>query len=410
MKIKYILNKAEIRNSIKLIKLKFIESIYWLALISMKKNSVKSHEKIIIIPPTDLDGSFGDDLLISAVVENYSKSFDEISILQERRIERHDLFKKNKVNYKTINYYRPFALLNLIKEYSLIYLISADNMDGNYSIYKTSFKFYIFKFAKKLDIPCKMSGGSFKKNLAPVIKRQIKKYSTIIEFKARDIYSLERLTKLNLKKEPILTSDLAFLIEIKSTNSSYYDWIKKQKINKKLIIGICPNAIQSNKIGLEKYISFYLKVLEGDWNFAIVPIYHDLRLQKDSNSDYTISKRISIKTKSLGYSTYFPNEIRNGIEMKSIINELDFLISGRMHATISAFNSGIPSICLSYVDKFEGLFKYFNLTPEEFILNYKEGENLVDKLNYLLKNYDYIIKQISSNLLKVKKLARENFK
>ncbi len=41
---------------------------------------------------------------------------------------------------------------------------------------------------------------------------------------------------------------------------------------------------------------------------------------------------------------------------KSYISGLDFLVGGRMHATIGAYSSGVPVVPISYSRKFEGLF------------------------------------------------------
>lgn len=43
-------------------------------------------------------------------------------------------------------------------------------------------------------------------------------------------------------------------------------------------------------------------------------------------------------------------------DAKSFICSLDFLVGGRMHATIAAFSSGVPVVPVSYSRKFEGLF------------------------------------------------------
>ena len=43
-------------------------------------------------------------------------------------------------------------------------------------------------------------------------------------------------------------------------------------------------------------------------------------------------------------------------EAKSYISGLDFLVGGRMHATIAAYSSGVPVVPVSYSRKFEGLF------------------------------------------------------
>ncbi|WP_165843967.1 polysaccharide pyruvyl transferase family protein [Phenylobacterium kunshanense] len=54
-------------------------------------------------------------------------------------------------------------------------------------------------------------------------------------------------------------------------------------------------------------------------------------------------------------------------EAKSYISGLDFLVSGRMHACIAAFSSGVPVVPVAYSRKFAGLFEgvlsYPHLVP-----------------------------------------------
>ena len=48
---------------------------------------------------------------------------------------------------------------------------------------------------------------------------------------------------------------------------------------------------------------------------------------------------------------------RSPMEAKSYISQLDVLIGSRMHATIAAFTSGVPTVPVAYSRKFAGFFE-----------------------------------------------------
>ena len=52
---------------------------------------------------------------------------------------------------------------------------------------------------------------------------------------------------------------------------------------------------------------------------------------------------------------------------KSFISGMDFVVSGRMHACIAAYSSGVPVVPIAYSRKFSGLFEgvlgYFHAVP-----------------------------------------------
>ena len=52
----------------------------------------------------------------------------------------------------------------------------------------------------------------------------------------------------------------------------------------------------------------------------------------------------------------YEKEFSDPIEAKSYICQMDLFIGSRMHSTIAAISSGVPTIPLSYSRKFEGLF------------------------------------------------------
>lgn len=80
-------------------------------------------------------------------------------------------------------------------------------------------------------------------------------------------------------------------------------------------------------------------------------------------------------------NTILAPDFENPIDAKSYISNMDVFIGARMHATIAAMSSGVPTIPFSYSKKFEGLFG--NLNYPYIIsatkINTNEAINLTEK-------------------------------
>ena len=90
------------------------------------------------------------------------------------------------------------------------------------------------------------------------------------------------------------------------------------------------------------------------------------------------------------------------IEAKNLISAMDIFVGSRMHATIAALSSGVPTIPVSYSNKFSGLFgalNYnhvvdlrYNSTEESInavyskIIDYKNLANSVSESNSIVSN------------------------
>lgn len=69
--------------------------------------------------------------------------------------------------------------------------------------------------------------------------------------------------------------------------------------------------------------------------------------------DYTTSRDIQARFPKVRLAPAFTS----AIEAKSWIAGLDFVISGRMHACIAAYSTGVPVVPIAYSRKFNGLFE-----------------------------------------------------
>lgn len=76
-----------------------------------------------------------------------------------------------------------------------------------------------------------------------------------------------------------------------------------------------------------------------------------------------------------------------------------------MHAAVSTFQMGKPAICLSYSKKYNGVIaeglKMKELVIEakgDKIWNDKIEDKVMEKLNYIDKNYELVVDKIKENV------------
>lgn len=97
-------------------------------------------------------------------------------------------------------------------------------------------------------------------------------------------------------------------------------------------------------------------------------------------------------------------------EVKAICGELDLVLSGKMHLAIACLGQATPVACISYQDKFEGLFQQFDL--ENMIIEPTEAfqpGRLADFLWPLIEKRKEIRHHIQLKLPYIQQLAQANF-
>ena len=218
-------------------------------------------------------------------------------------------------------------------------------------------------------------------------------------------------TEQQFNRRPILTTDLAFLLDYK----------KNPKNNKKMKIGFNVSGLLWN----EK--SFLCNDFDYQ-NFCRNLIKEFLSLDADVYLiGHVLEKNLSIKDNDLSPIMILKNEFpkviispffQSCIDAKSFISTMDFFVGSRMHATIAALSSGVAVVPLSYSRKFEGLFgtleyKYCINGNEinddyaiSYILNCLKNKNDIEinvrKSNEIIKRFNDIALKEYSRVLDMK--------
>lgn len=357
------------------------------------KSKLANKRGFLLMPPTELDGSFGDELMVISFVNKF-KNYP-VTLYESKVNIREDLFE----NYQNVRYLKWGDSLLDHSFLDGVFILGADNMTPNYGFEDQFFKCNVLRIGNKFKLRTGILAFSLNKSIFG--SQHVKWFRDLLP---KTLFTLREEDSFSIAKQILPISnlhsvaDLAFLCPYtKNSDVNFQKWIDKQKLDKKTIVGFCPNSIQANKIGVVAYKSkmlLALKKMIENYDIAVALLYHDIRYQVN---DRTLAEDLYIELKSNNKDVFFNNNIKNGLELKSYLEFVDFTFTGRMHFGISGYSLGKPMLGIAYEDKFSGLQKLFSIDVESSLVDYNE-----------LEKAEYIIAQFMSKLPEFKNNVKEN--
>lgn len=219
------------------------------------------------------------------------------------------------------------------------------------------FKILAEIFSKKYILLPQTYGPFYDKK---VLRRAIMILKRADAIYCRDMLSsdyLKEKCKVNAAK---VATDLAFALP--------YDRNTFNIDHKKINLGINISGLlwrggftKNNQFGLKldyrEYINSLIEYFREKEEISIHLIPHVINMKENAHDDdYKICQQIKNEYGNL----YLPPEFKTPMEAKSYIANMDFFIGARMHSTVAAISSGVPTVPVSYSRKFEGLFGNLN--------------------------------------------------
>ena len=236
----------------------------------------------------------------------------------------------------------------------------------------------------------------------------------------RDPLSANYLKDSLKLKNVLVSSDLAFLdLPRQKDLDNAKKLLKKYEITSNDYITLIPSGlIKKYTNSYTDYLKTWIKIVNSIVELPalkskkIVLLAHVLR-PEDADDRKIINE---IKNE-------LPNEVSNRMvyitdvllpsEARIILGNGIFTITGRMHGAISTFQMLKPAISLSYSVKYKGVISE-SLGMNDLIIEARSGilwssgkivELVMEKVEYVLRNYDEIIKRIEPAVDKNKKMA-----
>lgn len=170
---------------------------------------------------------------------------------------------------------------------------------------------------------------------------------------ARDARSVEEMAELGCNNVLVAT-DLAFALPFdRSKYASLQNSRIKIGINVSSLLWDGGHQIRLN-VDYRKYcrdlISHYAK--NSKYEVHLIPHVIDMENFDSLENDSRVCKLLVGEYPDCILAPDF----NNPVDAKSYISNMDVFIGARMHSTIAALSSGVPTIPFSYSKKFEGLF------------------------------------------------------
>jgi len=215
----------------------------------------------------------------------------------------------------------------------------------------------------------------------------------------RDHKSSEYLDSMGVKHREV--SDVAFLLpydEMPKLGDSvginvsallwYGGYTKKNQFNLKV------DYAKLVKELIEQFI------LRGKTVYLISHVITD---QYQVEDDYRVSLLLKKKQFDENNKVIVAPKFKSPIEAKAYMSQMEFFIGSRMHATIGALSSGVPTVPLAYSRKFTGVFGSINYPYTIDVFGRGNDQLVVEQVfDYYDNRYDEI-KRAGEQSIKVAK-------
>lgn len=330
---------------------------------------------------------------------------------------------------KDIKLFRSSKLLDVYYNSDIVIDLSGDTYGDNIPLrnfIKHSFDILSARLMGKPTVALANSPGPFSGKIKKYIALKVLNNFTVIT--VREPISAKLLHDMKVKTPIFITACPAFLLEPASDNRvreiMNLEGIEK---NIKPLVGITLggyNLYSSPSWDTPKTfkdLDFYIPAIEflvNELNAQLILIPHVYRTnpwtgQRIQGPDYVIlrelRKKILEKNRSKSQNILLIEGTYSPEEVKGLIGNLDFYITGRLHAGVAALSQSIPTVLLAYGHKHFGFAKM--LGCDRYVWHPLMGK---DKLELLVReawnDRENIRKALSTKISSIKELAEMNVK
>jgi len=381
----------------------------------LRATPVPAGKRAAIVPPA-IPGSVGDAAMISSTIQTLRKrGFDKVDLLfgdnwpldeaVDARIASSAFFYSGSPTQQA-------DLVGRLADYSHVYFIGADVIDGAYNPNSVCRRISLLSEASAAGRSATVLGSSYNHEPNPATQQALVDAPPGVVICARDPFSRERLEKATGR--PIRqVADLAFLLQPKPDHPKAQEalaWIAQRRQAGEQIVAININYLQMAKHpDLEgAYRSVAESLVDAGVSLLLVP--HDSRTAKPDvhhlqaitggfARDY-LSRTWLLETESPGV-------------VKAALANVDLLFTGRLHAMILAMGAGTPALGVVYQGKFEGMLSLFELNSDELTVDpaafIKDPESMTAAIHEALGKVAALRATIRERLPAVLALSEQNF-
>lgn len=147
-------------------------------------------------------------------------------------------------------------------------------------------------------------------------------------------------------------------------------------------------------------------LLETDRSTRLMLIPHVQRPEGDCESDLDAARWLKAQLgPEVADRVLILEDPLNAMQLKWVLSQLDWFTGARMHATIGAFSSGVPTLGLGYTDKAYGVFAECGIGKEVIDLRTTQLADLVQQATASFANRVQVKAVLKNRLESIKRRA-----
>lgn len=380
--------------------------------------------RLLIVPadPWTIVGSRGDQAMIDAVIAHFRDRDPEIEVAVATDPQVGGPIVSAS-GWKPFEIWtNPTFVAQLSETLDLwrptcVCVVGADVIDGADDAVAAAKMLITADLSSRRGIPTSILGFSWSTKASRHLQPIFARLDRAVRLNIRDSRSLERFGQFS--RRPIVpVADVAFTLmpaEGSRTLTAARRWIAARKGDGRLLLGINlhPQLFgrerREQSADLVETVARSLLFLHGQRPVSFVLIAHDFRA---GGADDICLSPLAARLSELADIDLLrlPGE-PSAAELKAVVGELDGLLTSRMHLAIAGLGSGVPTLAISYRDKFEGLFDLFALPPWLVVSPQQaiQGDFLAGALQRFVESLDVFSPDIRARLPAVAEAARKNF-
>jgi polysaccharide pyruvyl transferase WcaK-like protein len=379
-----------------------------------------TQHRVLVFPsdPGAIVGSRGDDAMITAVVQSTrSIAADaEIEIFCDPGGERIAL----QLGFRPVpigadpDFAPAVARLLAQRRYASYFAVGADIVDGRFGPRIPALMLIAADLAARAGVPASVLGSSFGKDPAPALKEVFGRLDPRVRLNIRDPISMRRIQAF-APVRPRLVADAAFALAPGKPDAAAAAWIAQQRAAGRKLVGVNvhPMLVRDADAAWVEAMAVAMAEALGEVGsrrgVAWILLPHDYR---EHFGDLACLRRLDELLRGHGGAQVLllAGE-QDAADLKALVGALDAVITGRMHLAIAALGMGVPTLGLTYHDKFEGLYEHFDL-PQSLLLSpavLPDAAQLARHIDDFVEDAPALAARVARRREAVIALARRNF-
>jgi polysaccharide pyruvyl transferase WcaK-like protein len=219
----------------------------------------------------------------------------------------------------------------------------------------------------------------------------------------RDPVSFDIVKSMGIKNPAVLTYDTAILFEA-----------KMHAVNLDIsrpVLGVSPGIYSHSlsKKGVENYVDGHAKALDyaiSKYGFSVFFLPH--YVSGFSNDDLEMCHLIRSRMKKKDSAKIIETESVD--EFKLLLNQMDIVISSKMHPAILAASAFVPVLCVAYDHKQTAFFERLDMNQVILDISLVTDKSLISKIDYVFANKERLKMILSEKIPLWQKDVRESIK